>query len=675
MSPICVKRLDATMNMTTLDKNRCAKCSMVILEVFPKMMQDLMRHTGFGAKVLYKRILKNDPFRKKLNNSELRMVDTLDTDEYTKIDVSLSYKIIVTFFQLFISPPSRGWNANPKDEEKGIGEDIERIRRERNSFVHRVNAVISEPLFDNFFEKFIIVGERIDAYLKKPADNGYAHDVEQYKTCVLDPDHEKKQLDALVDIEQLKEMCTTAFGNPKKELHIFVGKSTEAAIENIQKGEDESYSKIKIIIHEVDDSDEVVKIINSLKEGHTSDDIKFIGAEKGSILLFIDVKNKVLLDKDLFRGEMVCFLCDLFNCYHLARYFHTQTYAVIASAAEEFDETAINPENFLDEKGSVVLKFEVKNKIFHFPDSLKRTLNGVFKSLVMDNNEKIFLGKTDIYAELVKYEKTLVQAQIPVKCNLPVSANLRQRIHLKSNVPTYQSIDSCIKIGNTLVFAVSHSSQLITCSSYGTDFHYIPLPYIPYYMTEVASNMVAVSGAVNKIVMIINISRCSVTSIINTSGACWGISYDGSNLYVVIDQNIIQIMDLSGRVIRTIPTPSDNTYYITVDRDRFICIDAKSVHCCSLDGKLMWTFKKKEYPDIVGATTDDEGNVYVVNCFTSTVVVVSEDGSLRKEILTEESGLKKPGALHFDKKENVLLVCNIDNWEAFLFDITKKSHK
>lgn len=73
------------------------------------------------------------------------------------------------------------------------------------------------------------------------------------------------------------------------------------------------------------------------------------------------------------------------------------------TVTEEFDETAINPGNLLDEKGRVVLKFEVKNKIFHSPGSLKRTLNGVFKSLVMDNNEKIFLGKTDIYAELVKY--------------------------------------------------------------------------------------------------------------------------------------------------------------------------------------------------------------------------------------------------------------------------------
>ncbi|CAC5399557.1 unnamed protein product [Mytilus coruscus] len=235
-----------------------------------------------------------------------------------------------------------------------------------------------------------------------------------------------------------------------------------------------------------------------------------------------------------------------------------------------------------------------------------------------------------------KTEEALALAQTPVKYNLPVSINLRQRINLKPRETFFQSIKSCIKIGkfNTLVFAVQQSRQLITCNSDGTDVDYIPLPYIPYFITEVNSNTVAVSGAVYKIVMIINISLCSVTSTIDTSGECWGISYDGSNLYVVIDQKIIQVMDLT-------------------------------------DGKLMWKFENDEYPNIVSATTDDDGIVYVINCFTSTVVAVSEDGSLHREILAKSNGLKNPDGIHFDKKENVLLVCNIDNWKAFLFDIKK----
>ncbi|XP_076085238.1 uncharacterized protein LOC143056051 isoform X2 [Mytilus galloprovincialis] len=414
---------DATIYISPLDKNRCAKCSMVVMEVFPMIMQGLMAQTGTPAKTLYTDIMGNNPFRRKLNKIELDMVDTLMTDEYTKIDVSLSYKIIVNFVKLLpIPPPSRQWGANPNNKELGIGDDIERIRLERNSFVHRVNANISEPMFESFFATFIAVGERIDAYMNKPKNNGYAHEVEQCKTCVLDPATEKKLLDARADIEQLKEKFRFVIGNPGKEIHIFIGKSTEAAIEKIRAEEDlkESYTQMKIIIHEVDDSEDVVHRINSLKEdlNHVnSENIFFKGAEKGSIILFIDVKNKVVLNDGLFQSEVSNFIQKLFKFCKLTCYFRTQTYAVIASDAEEFGEPKINlPEKgtgtcLMGNKGHVVVNFEVKNKIFHSTDSLHRTLKGVFNTLLMKGNGKNFLGKTDVYAELVKSEKEEANAQ------------------------------------------------------------------------------------------------------------------------------------------------------------------------------------------------------------------------------------------------------------------------
>ncbi|CAG2236465.1 ERBB4 [Mytilus edulis] len=491
----------ATIDMSSLEKNRCAKCSMVVLEVFPMIMQNLMAHTGTQAKTLYTAIMRNAPFRRNLNKSELDMVDTLQTDEYTKIDVSLSYKIIVNFFQLSIPPPSRQWGAKPIDTEIGIGEDIERIRRERNSFVHRVNANISEALFDNFFVTFIEVGERIDVYLNKPPNNRYTQTIEQYRTCVLDLETEKKLLEARADIEQLEDL-------------------------------EESYTKLKIIVHEVDDSEEVVKLINSLKEDLNSENIKCKGAEKGSIILFIDVKNRVVLDDGLFQSEVSTFIQNLFKFCNLKCYFNTQTYAVIASAAEEFEEPIIYmPEkatgtSSMGDKGHVVVNFEVKKKIFHSNDSLNRTLNEVFNTIVLKGNGKNLLGKTDVYAELVKSENTttaaFIQAQTPVKYKLPVSVTLRQQLNIKKSKNENPMITSCIKIGNTLVFTDHSNKQLIICNSDGTDIHHIPLSYQPYYITEIDSNTVAVSCSYRTI-LIINISTRSVTSTIKTSADCWNI--------------------------------------------------------------------------------------------------------------------------------------------------------
>ncbi|XP_071147414.1 uncharacterized protein [Mytilus edulis] len=237
-----------------------------------------------------------------------------------------------------------------------------------------------------------------------------------------------------------------------------------------------------------------------------------------------------------------------------------------------------------------------------------------------------------------------------------------------------QFIDSCIQIGNTLVFTDSNNKRLIICNSDGTDIHYIPLSYQPYYITEIDSNTVAVSCRHNNTILIINISTRSISSTINTSGLCYGISYNDNNLYVVIDWRIIHVMDLTGKVLRTIPLPTDDIFDITVHRDRLVCRERTSTYCCSLDGKVMWKFKMNGFQDLTRVTTDDEGNVYVTNKTAHTVIVVSDDGKHQRELLTKSDGLFRPCGIHYDKKENILLVCNIFNGNAFSFDV-KYQHK
>ncbi|CAG2245091.1 unnamed protein product [Mytilus edulis] len=266
--------------------------------------------------------------------------------------------------------------------------------------------------------------------------------------------------------------------------------------------------------------------------------------------------------------------------------------------------------------------------------------------------------------------------QAYVKNNFSVSVNLRKQLNIKQSTnEMYMSNTcntSCIKTGNTLVFTDCDNNRLIICNSDGSDIDHIPLSYQPYFITEIDSNTVAVSCIDDNTILIINISTRSVTSTINTSGVCYGISYNDNNLYVVIDRSIIHVMDLTGKVIRTIPVPSDFIRDITVDRDRLVCITRTSIYCCSLDGKLMWKFKMDEFQDLRRVTTDDEGNVYVTDESTHTVVVVSDDGKHHRELLTKSDGLNEPNGIYYDKKENILLVCNDSDGNAFLFDVIKK---
>ncbi|CAC5360407.1 unnamed protein product [Mytilus coruscus] len=191
---------------------------------------------------------------------------------------------------------------------------------------------------------------------------------------------------------------------------------------------------------------------------------------------------------------------------------------------------------------------------------------------------------------------------------------------------------------------------------YGTDAHYISLSIKPLYITKVDSNTVAVS-CTSKTILIINICTGSVTSSIETSSRCYGIVYDENNLYVV-NENEIDVMDLTGKFKSTIPIPSLNGRDISVYKDTLVCIDNKSIYYCSLDGTLKWQFKNDKFKNLRGVTTDGEGNVYVTDEWTNIVCFVSDICNRFGDIL---NGL-----------ENVLLVCNAHVGKAFLFDIKKE---
>ncbi|CAG2251533.1 unnamed protein product [Mytilus edulis] len=255
-----------------------------------------------------------------------------------------------------------------------------------------------------------------------------------------------------------------------------------------------------------------------------------------------------------------------------------------------------------------------------------------------------------------KPSKEDVQDQTSVKTNLPVSVNLRKQLNIKQSTNENLFITSCIKTGNTLVFTDWSNRRLIICNSDGTDIHHIPLSYRPRYIREIDSNTVAVSCMLDNTILIINISTRSVTITIKTSGSCRGISYNDNNLYGAIGGSIIHVMDLTGKVIHTIPAPTDAIIDITVDRGRLVCIDKTSIYCCSLDGKLMWKIEMDLFQDLTRITTDNEGNVYVTLYYANTVTVVSDDGKHHRELLTKSDGLKEPYGIYFDKKENILLL-------------------
>ncbi|XP_063409500.1 uncharacterized protein LOC134692836 isoform X2 [Mytilus trossulus] len=306
----------------------------------------------------------------------------------------------------------------------------------------------------------------------------------------------------------------------------------------------------------------------------------------------------------------------------------------------------------------------------HKKDDVEKTwLQHVDMVIAKLNKEQAENNPRNIVENKTSKEEPFTHDQASIKNNIHVSVKLRQQLNIKKSKNERPKISSFIKTGNTLVLTDYKNYRLIIGNSDGTDIHHIPLSYKPQCITEIDRNTVAVSCIGVSSIHIINISTRSIVRTIKTSGYCGGISYNNNNLYVVIDGSIIDVMDRTGKVIRTIPVPSDSID-ITVDRDRLVYIDYASIYCCSLDGKLIWQFQKYEFLDLTCVTTDNESNVYVTNASTHTVIVVSDDGKHHREILTELDGLIWPKVIYFDKKENILLVCN--DCDTFLFDVKQQ---
>ncbi|XP_063418377.1 uncharacterized protein LOC134701166 [Mytilus trossulus] len=478
-----------------------------------------------------------------------------------------------------------------------------------------------------------------------------------------------------------------------KPIKFFWGESFNQSLMNLRSilkeessEEEKRKVRVQIIFQTEEEVETTIDILNSLRDEINKDlgGIEFIVATKGSIVLHVEIMIILLETDQLLQSTLTLFLRRILERITT---FNTESIDLVLIPVQEF--TQWNAPTTMGEP--VYLEFDFKAELFKNNIKMEEQFGHILDAIIIRSNGggtnnnitatvlPICLEKEEASSQSViteenttNTEESFTQAQAPVKYNLPVSVSLSKQINIKTHDNENLSITSCIKTGNTLVFTDYNDTRLIICNSDGTNKHHIPLSYTPHYITEIDSNTVAVSCDAYRTILIINISTRSVTSTINTSGYCDGISYNDNNLYVVIDRRSIHVIDLTGKVIRTIPVPSDHITDITVDRNRLVYMDYRTIYCCSLDGKVMWKFKKDEIQDLVRVTTDDEGSVYVTDEETHTVIVVSDDGKHHRELLTQSDGLNRPFGIYFDKKENILLVCNRYGGNAFLFEEKKK---
>lgn len=181
--------------MATVEKARYTRANLALLDVFTKIMRDLLRSKVMSV-ITLETMVQHTNFQKMLSEKEKTLLKTI---EYDELDIGIIYKII-RFFK-FVQAPSRGWGFPPRPNDQQIADDIERIRIMRNSLAHKPNPVLSEENLESMFTDFADMSYRFDTYMKQDPNNGYSKAVDNYKTGSIDPERERQYKDQIDNLE------------------------------------------------------------------------------------------------------------------------------------------------------------------------------------------------------------------------------------------------------------------------------------------------------------------------------------------------------------------------------------------------------------------------------------------------------------------------------------------
>ncbi|CAC5385050.1 unnamed protein product [Mytilus coruscus] len=586
-------------------RERYCRLAMAVIDTFPNILRDVIR-SNISASDLYLRCIRLINTLNPEQQANLRQLHYSNT--YSSLDITLIYKLLRQFN--LIPPPTQGWGAIPDKADSKLADDIERIRFYRNQIAHRCDTNIDTNVFDDYFDKFQDIARRMDLIFFQKTN--YERQIIGHRTRRIDTELQKKYENAMKKIDNIQ--CKAYFLPLDMTImslmqqcyfciYIFGKRRTITRKQKV---------RVQIIFQNEEEVERNINILNSLKDeiNEGLSGIEFIVATKGSVVLNVEILMEMFETDEKLQTTL-----DLFLEKILER--------IATSTIETIDMVLLPVEEFIQWERAkpfekpVYLDFDIEADLFGTDDRIKEQLRQISDVIFKHSNRRG--TNNNITATL-----------------LPICLGIEN-----------PKLLDCIKLGNTLMFS-DCNNRLITCTVNGTDVHYTPLSYSPFYITEIDSDTVAISS--DRIILLNSISTGNVTSTIKTSHSGLGISYDDNNLYVLIKRNRIHGMDLAGKVIRHIQLPSDSISNITVHRNRLVCINNTSVYCCLLNGKLMWKFENDKYKSFRRVTTDNERNVYVTDFNTNTTVVVSDDGEHHREILTESDGMKYPFGIHFDKK-------------------------
>ncbi|XP_071147549.1 uncharacterized protein [Mytilus edulis] len=315
---------------------------------------------------------------------------------------------------------------------------------------------------------------------------------------------------------------------------------------------------------------------------------------------------------------------------------------------------------------------EIARNVLGKVDLLKQEVNRIISGMLVDVASDM-KHIDDVVVSLTIPEFT---ESIPLQLSFQLDVQLRKKFELQS-IRDFGNRD-CLITNDLLVFTDHVRNRLLIYNFNGSYIRNIRLFGTP--VSILVTNQIDVAVSYNQeFIDIISIKTGKVKNIIKTSGIIGGISYQNGLMYVVINYQTVDVIDLTGKIIRSLSLSlyrPDNMLESTVgclstDTDSLFLTYPlnNTLYCCDFNGSDRWTFTDDKMIQPSGITTDQNGNVYV-SCYKSNnVIVVSSEGKHHKELLNKKDRLHNPTGIYYNKSNDCLLVCNEGNCNAFLFDV------
>jgi hypothetical protein len=379
--------------------------------------------------------------------------------------------------------------------------------------------------------------------------------------------------------------------------------------------------------------------------------------ETRELLVSLDEKEKELTEHQTNIVNMKKYASDL------------QTFIAIKQIEKEVEtqDTCLQSIVNSDSLNQTKLSYKIDTGLKNLTTSIQK-----FAEVVAESKpcEMTFVRKKDKQAQMMVSELS------PPMSVENIQLNLKQKINIKgidirgcSLLPDGRMVFSCnssdtVRFINKEGIELSQKGKDNTgCSTYDT-----------VYIKD--NNSVAVSsGWIGKgCITIIDIESQKVMTTIPMDTYIYGMAVKGRTIYYCAWNKGLKMLNLSDRSVSDIIS-SNMTYvfYVATSGDKlyYTNTNTNTVTCCDLPGKTQWEFKdNRVLKGPHGISVDNDGNVYVVGCHSSNVMVISPDGQRHRQLLSSNDGLSKPHVLDYDKSTNRLLVVN-ERSTGFLFDVIR----